>query len=110
MLIRVLGRGGSSSRMIRRISSKAALRAGACLSKRRRAGEQLVEQHAERIDVAAGIDVEAVHLGLLGAHVERRADHLAEAGVERLLGELLAEWPWRRRSRSPWAPAGRRAA
>ena len=53
------------------------------LVERRRAGEQLVEQHAQRIDVAAGIDAELVHLGLLGAHVERRADELGKAGIER---------------------------
>ena len=28
-------------------------------------------------------------LGLLGAHVQRRADELGEAGEQRLLGELL---------------------
>ena len=76
--MRVLGRGGSSSRMIRRISSKAA----ACsrsLSNGVVAGQQLVQQHAQRIDVAARVDVELTELGLLGAHVERRADHLREA-------------------------------
>ena len=40
------------------------------------AGEQLVEQHAERVDVRAGVDVEIRHLRLLGAHVLRRADEL----------------------------------
>ena len=33
----------------------------------------------------------AAHLGLLGAHVQRRADHLRELRVERLLGQLLAD-------------------
>ena len=61
------------------------------LVERRGAGEQFVEQHAQRVDVAAGVDVQAAHLGLLGAHVQRRADHLAEAGEERLLGQLLTD-------------------
>ena len=54
-------------------------------------GEQFVEQHAEGIHVAARVHVELVDFGLLGAHVERRADHLGESRVDRLLGELLAE-------------------
>ena len=49
-------------------------------------------------------------LGLLGAHVHRRADELARSGEQRLLGQLLRRSPWRCRSRSPSAPAGRRAA
>ena len=73
MLSRVLGLGGSSSRMIRSISSNAA----SCSRLRSSgvdAGQQLVQQHAQRIDVAAGVDVELVQLGLLGAHVLQRAD------------------------------------
>ena len=34
---------------------------------------------------------EPAHLGLLGAHVHRRADHLAVAREERLLGEPLLD-------------------
>ena len=90
MLSRVLGFGGSSSRIIRRISSYAALRES-LLVERRRAGQQFVEQHAERIDVGARVDVQAAHLGLLGAHVQRRADHLREVGVDRALGQLLVD-------------------
>ena len=55
--------------MIRRISSKAGLDRSRCLVERRVAGEQFVEQHAQRIDVAARVDVQLVELGLLGAHV-----------------------------------------
>ena len=77
VLSRVLGRGGSSSRMIRSISSNAAER-----SRWRSNGvspvKQFVEQHAQRVDVAARVDVQLVELGLLGAHVLERADHLAE--------------------------------
>ena len=89
VLSRVLGFGGSSSRMIRSISSNAASLQPLALE-RRGAGQQLVEQHAQRIDVAAGVDVELVELGLLGAHVLDRADHLAELGEHRPFGELLA--------------------
>ena len=59
MLSRVLGLGGSSSRMIRSISSNAAS-CSRFLLERRRAGQQLVQQHAQRVDVAAGVDVELV--------------------------------------------------
>jgi len=48
-------------------------------------GEQFVEQHAERVDVAARIDIEAAQLRLLGAHVGRRADELFERGEQRFV-------------------------
>ena len=50
--------GGSSSRIIRRISSKPASRSSSV--ERQRAGQQLVEHHAERVDVGARVDVEPV--------------------------------------------------
>ena len=50
---------------------------------------KLVEQHAQGIDVAAGVDVQLVELGLLGAHVLDRADHRADFGEHRLLGQPL---------------------
>ena len=56
---------------------------------RRRAGQQLVQQHAERIHVAAGVDVEVVQRGLLRGHVLRRADDRAQAGVDRVVGKRL---------------------
>jgi hypothetical protein len=37
-------------------------------------------QHAERVNVAAGIDVQAAHFGLFRAHVLRRADELLVFG------------------------------
>ena len=61
---RVLGLGGSSSRMIRRISSYAASQS--LLVKRRRAGQQLVEQHAQAIDVAARVHVQSVRAACSG--------------------------------------------
>ena len=82
VLSRMLGVGGSSSRMIRRISSKAA-----CLERlgieRGRAGQQLVEQDAQRVDVAAGVDVQARDSTCSGLMYKRRADELREGGVER---------------------------
>jgi tetratricopeptide (TPR) repeat protein len=51
------------------------------------AGQQLVEQHAQAVDVAARVDVQPAHLRLLGAHVERRADHLLELRINRLLDQ-----------------------
>ena len=54
------------------------------------AGEQFVQQHAQRIHVAAGVDVQLVPLGLLGAHVLDRADNLPQAGEHRLLGQLTS--------------------
>jgi hypothetical protein len=45
---------------------------------RRLPREQFVEQHAQRIDVAARIDIERVKLRLLRTHVGRRSDELRE--------------------------------
>ena len=41
----------------------------------RGADQQFVQQDAQRIDVAAGVDVRVVDLRLFGTHVLRRADH-----------------------------------
>ena len=54
------------------------------------AGEQLVQQHAQAVDVAARVDVAGGRLGLLGAHVLGRADELAVLGEERLLSQAGA--------------------
>ena len=51
------------------------------------AGEQFVEQDAERIHVAARVDVEVAETGLLRAHVGGGSDKLLEPGVKRVLGE-----------------------
>ena len=88
--MRLLGRGGSVSRMRRRTSSWAAcsefLRA-----ERRGAGQQFVQQDAQRIDVAAGIHVDAAELRLFGAHVERRSDQRLKTGVHRAVGQVGPE-------------------
>ena len=39
------------------------------------AGEEFVENDAERIDIRASIDIEVVMFGLFGTHVQRCADH-----------------------------------
>ena len=85
----MLGRGGSSSRRIRSISSKAA----DCSRWRSNGvspGQQLVQQHPQRIDIAAGVDVQLVQLRLLGTHVFQRADHLAHLREHRLFGQPAA--------------------
>src|SRR5262249_26551137 len=45
-----------------------------------RTGQELVEQHAEAVDVRARVDVRGVEFSLLGAHVLRRAQDQAQAG------------------------------
>ena len=62
-------------------------------TQRRAARQQFIQEHTQRINVAAGIDAQRAHLGLLGAHVFQRADHravLREQGPFRqlLLGRL----------------------
>ena len=59
------------------------------LLQRRRAGQQLVEQYAQRIDVGAGVDVEVIELRLFRRHVERRAQHRLVRGVQRPLRQRL---------------------
>ena len=55
----------------------------------RGSSQQLIQQHAERIDIAASIDVQPAHFGLLGTHVQRRADHLSVGREQCLLSQLL---------------------
>ena len=59
--------------------------------KRCGAGEKLIKQHAQRVDVASGVDIRAAVGGLFGGHIERRADHLGKAGEEGFLGQLLPQ-------------------
>ena len=60
-----------------------------------RPGQQLVQQHAKRIDIAAGIDVGSGSAiapdGLFGAHVLECPCHLVEASHPRLIGPLEIE-------------------
>ena len=49
------------------------------------AREQFIQQDTERVDVAAGIDIQAAEAGLFRAHVGRGADKLLELGEQRLL-------------------------
>ena len=46
-------------------------------AERQLAGQQLVEDHAEAVDVGAAVDLVRLAAGLLGAHVGGRAQHLA---------------------------------
>jgi len=45
---------------------------------RQLAGEQFVEQHAERVDVAAGVNVVTAHRCLFRTHVGQCAEELME--------------------------------
>ncbi len=54
-------------------------------------GQQFIQQHAQRIDVTASVDIQTAHLGLLGTHVHRRADQLAVSRVDRLVGQLMMQ-------------------
>ena len=62
-------------------------------------GEKSVEQHAERVAVAAG--VELIEPGPLRADVVDRAHDLTELGEHRLLGQVLLDSRrWRRESQN----------
>jgi hypothetical protein len=74
--------------MTRSISSMPAF-SRSLLRERRASGQQLVQEHAQRVDVAPRVDVELIDLGLLGRHVLQRADDGSESGDERLLGQRL---------------------
>ena len=53
--------------------------------------EQLVQQHAQSVDVGSRIDIDATRFSLLRAHIPRRADHQAEAGVQGARHERLGD-------------------
>ena len=48
---------------------------------RQPAGQQFVEDHAEGVDVASGVDVDRVGVDLFGTHVLEGADHLTDRGL-----------------------------
>ena len=52
-------------------------------------GEQFIEQHAQRVDVRAGVDVQIAQLRLLRTHVGGSADEVGIASKERLFRQLL---------------------
>ena len=74
-----LSRAGSSSRIARTDFVQAVVPS----SYGRRAGQQLVEDHAQGVDVAARVDLRRVGQHLLGAHVGQRADELSDVGLAR---------------------------
>ena len=51
------------------------------------AGDQLVEKHAQAIDVASQVDFQAAHFGLFGAHVGGGTEELLERGEKGLIGQ-----------------------
>ena len=59
---------------------------------RRRPGHQLIEQHAQAVEVASRVDVEPAHVGLLGTHVGRCPDERMKSSARRgLLTETSLE-------------------
>ncbi len=54
---------------------------------RRRAGQKLVKNHAQGVNIGTGVDIERVESRLLGGHVERRAGNAAKRGEKAMLGE-----------------------
>ena len=105
---RCSGRGGSSSRIIRRISSSARAsqllgRTAWCRSAARRAARP-----ASRCRCACRRRA-APSSACSGLMYSGRADALLSAGEERRARSAAARSPWRCRSRSPWARARRRA-
>ena len=81
------------------VSSAASLKRSSV--ERRRAGQQLVEQHAQRIDVAARVDVQVVDSACSGLMYSGVPTIAPKPVNSVLLGQLLPESPWPRRSRSP---------
>ena len=57
---------------------------------RHAAGQELVEDRPQGVDVGAGVDVEIVQLRLLRRHVFQRADQRADLGVDAPIGQPRA--------------------
>jgi len=55
----------------------------------RAAGQQLIEQNTQRIDVVARVNIQAAQFGLFGAHVGGCADKLFVNGEERFICQEL---------------------
>ena len=54
----------------------------------RRAGQKLVKDHPQRVQIGPGVDVDGIEGRLLRGHVQRCADHGTEAGEECVFREL----------------------
>ena len=52
-------------------------------------GQELVEHHAQRVDITAGVGVDRTHRSLFGAHVLEFADHRTKAGMVRMRMQRL---------------------
>ena len=61
------------------------------LVKRRRSGKQLVQEHAESVDVGSRVHVQAAEFGRFGTHISQRPDGLVHARVDRLVGQSLVQ-------------------
>jgi hypothetical protein len=59
------------------------------LVQRRLARQQLIQQHPQRVNVAARVDVQRAHLRLLRTHIRRRADELLERREHRFVRQHL---------------------
>ena len=81
-----LSRDGSSSRIVRTAASRLALSLV-----RQAPGQQLVQDHAQRVHVAARVELQRIGQDLFGAHVGQRADQLAELGLPRRVGVAVGE-------------------
>lgn len=55
----------------------------------RGAGQELIKEYTERVDIRARVDIEPAHFRLLRAHVGGRPDHLCVVGEQCFLGEAL---------------------
>ncbi len=90
----VPGRGGTSSLSGAaggvRLRAPAAA-ASAVAAERPLAGQHLVEDHAQAVDVAAGVDVVRLAARLFGRHVGRRAHDLAVRRHRLAVGVALGE-------------------
>ena len=51
-----------------------------CVTKRRLARQQFIQQYAQRVDIAAGVHIAGPEIGLFRTHVIQRAHHRAQVG------------------------------
>ncbi len=57
----------------------------------RLAGEQLVQEHAQGINIAPRVHIQAAHLGLFGAHVSGCANKLLQLSEDGFVGQPLVD-------------------
>ena len=86
VLMRLLGLGGSSSRMIRR-SFLLGRFFQTALSKRRRSRQEFIKQYSQRENVATRIHVGGAQAGLFRAHIQWSADQGSNARMDGTIRE-----------------------